>query len=277
MAYRDFLLAPVEGVPVPQPSPVESARFGLETARMHVGPQTRCSADAVAEAVRRADADLVILRYPADRRDWHATLVRQSGMRVIPTEAILLQTWERPVPADLPTAEPTVTDDEVPAGSSERWSDVAAILGESFARHRAHFRANPYLPAVDLGAVYEEWMHTLAATPGGHVVLWSDRGVPVGVLGYECYEAPDGVRTAELHLIATKPDRAGMFQASLAVLRAKDRMRADGVERVAAVVQTANLGPIVSLLNVGFRPRFTALTLHLVHPRVVASSEGQVS
>lgn len=282
MAYRDLLLAPAGTVPTPEYSVLESERFGLKTSRVYAGPQTTCSATELAAAIRADDGDLVIVRYPADRLDWYATLALETEYRVIYSESLLIEALDLPGPVSPPdSAEHLhfqvlgVDGDRVGAGRDEPvWREVRAIVGDAFAGHRPHYLSNPYLPEVPLADIYTEWLRTMADAPEGTVLLWDHDGEPSGVIGYECFEAPDGVRTGEVQFIANKRDAQRMFQASLAVLEVQRRMEADGVERVVTVVQSHNLGPIVGLLHLGHRPLLMMVTLHLVHPRIVAGAQS---
>lgn len=277
MAYRDFLVAPTDTVPVPESSVVESERFGLKTSRVHVGPRTSCSVSELAQAIRADDADLVILRYPADRLDWYATLVRETGYRVIFSESLLLQTVDLPGPVAEREPEGRITfrslgDEAATAQGAQAWRVVDDIVAGAFAGHRPHYRSNPYIPVVPLADIYGEWLRSMAETPEGRVLLWCLDGEPAGVIGFDWFEVADGQRQAEIKFWA--PNRAltkrrrRYFEAARAITESHDLLEGDGVGRSASVIQTHNLWPIRTMLRMGYKPELVVITLHLVHPRV---------
>ncbi|WP_205315359.1 hypothetical protein, partial [Nonomuraea lactucae] len=71
MAWHDVIEAPSVCA---QASPLESARFGRSVDRLTVSAGSGASFGAVAQAVRESEADVVVLRYPAEHIGWFARL-----------------------------------------------------------------------------------------------------------------------------------------------------------------------------------------------------------
>ncbi len=276
MSYRDFLLAPT-GSPRVEEAPAESRRFGLRLGRAYVGPHSTCSAAEVAAAVSEAEADVVVLRYPADRTRWPAQLASHSGHRVVLGESLLVQCAD--VPGTVPPPLDAVRFESAGphVGEQERAAVLdaaAAILEESFADHRSHYAVNPHLPSVAPGEIYREWIDAIAEAHGGRVLVWYEGEVPAGMLGVEWYDLPGGRRVGEVHLIGVRPSHRNRMSASTAFLGGHALLVEAGVERVATLVQSHNLYPLWGLQHLGYRPEFTAMTVHLVHPRL--ASEARV-
>ena len=71
MSWHDVALAP--GV-VAGPSPHDSARFGIAVDRISISAASVATLEDVLEEINASTADVVILRYPADRMRWFAAL-----------------------------------------------------------------------------------------------------------------------------------------------------------------------------------------------------------
>ncbi|HEX5695612.1 MAG TPA: hypothetical protein VFZ15_04465, partial [Acidimicrobiia bacterium] len=74
-------------------SDVESARFGYRFGRCTIPSTSQATPAGIARAIEDHDADITVLRYPADRATWFDHLARELGRHVL-IHADTLVYWE---------------------------------------------------------------------------------------------------------------------------------------------------------------------------------------
>lgn len=181
-------------------SPLDSARFGItvERATLPAGTPT----EAAVAQIRGSAADLVILRVPAGEPAV-PTALQMQGEVVIHADTLVYHGVSlRDVPG---TAAPNVrlaTTGDLPA--------IRDIAAQGFRNYRAHYAANPLLPAEDVLAGYIQWAQSRVASASGGSCTWvvTDDGQPAG---FATCDVADG--TVEIVLNAVHPafERRGHY------------------------------------------------------------------
>ncbi|MGI5156881.1 GNAT family N-acetyltransferase [Microbispora sp. CA-102843] len=234
------------------PSPLESARFGRPVERLTVPAASPAPLPAVCEAVARSQADVVILRYPAEHVGWFA------GLTALGRTAVLADTlvyWRlRAGEGRAPRPEPGLRADGPPGAA-----DVRAFVRRTFAAYGNHYLANPLFDPAAAAEGYEEWALGSAAR-GGCVTL---RG-PDGVLALATVEE-DGPRT-EILLAGVTPAAQGRGVYAHLLRAVEDRAVSRGAGEVVISTQAHNTRVQRAWARYGFEPVHALLTVHLIRP-----------
>ncbi|MEU9830622.1 GNAT family N-acetyltransferase [Streptosporangium sp. NPDC048047] len=262
MSWHDLVEA--DGLPVRE-SPLESARFGLSFERVTVSAASDAPLSAVLTAVRRSEADIVVLRYPARHVEWFAALTALGRTAVLADSLVYwrLDAGKGRGPEPSPGLWAAgVTD---PAVVREA---VSAVFGS----YGNHYLANPLLDAGAALEGYRDWALRSAAG-GGCLGLYGEApdGPGSRLLGLATVEEDD-TRT-EILLAGTVPGARGRGLYAHLLKGVEERALARGAAEVVISTQGHNTGVQRAWARYGFEPVCTALTVHLVRCRLPRAPE----
>ncbi|WP_424530797.1 GNAT family N-acetyltransferase [Sphaerisporangium viridialbum] len=238
-------------------SPLESARFGCSVDRLTVHPEHPSSFPTVREAVLGSAADVIVLRYPADRVDWFAKLAMLGRTAIF---ADSLSYWRlragegrRPEPSQgLRTTR--ITDAAA----------VASLVSGIFAAYGSHYSANPLFGATEALAGYQEWALRSAA---------EGRCLALGTAAADAYLGlatldERGPRT-EILLAGVVPEAQGRGLYAHLLKGIEDGTLARGAEEILISTQGHNTRVQKAWARYGFEPVRAVLTVHLVKSRLI--------
>jgi ribosomal protein S18 acetylase RimI-like enzyme len=235
-------------------SPLESARFGCSVERLTVSAAARFPLSSVREAVLGSDADVVVLRYPAERVGWFAELAALGRTAVF---ADCLLYWRLRAGRG---RGPEPSPDLRAAGPCDP-EDVRELVAGIFAAYGNHYRANPLFGAAEALAGYQEW--ALAAAERGDCLTLRDR-VSGDVLGLATLE-DTGPRT-EILLAGVVPEARGRGVYARLLGAVEERALARGAAEVVISTQGHNTRVQRAWARHGFEPVQAVLTVHLIRP-----------
>ena len=235
-----------------EPSDTESRRFGVAVARVEIGPENICSASDVVELVERTDADVVVVRYPADRVAWAAEL-ESAGRFAFHADTIVYWELTDPSPQELPEG---VTARVARPDESGLVHDLAH---SAFADYGSHYRANPLFDRDDIALGYAEWAAAQVEPAGSAVLVLSHHGKDVAFAAVDL-SAPRSEIT--LSGVAQWGRGRGAYRASMAIAEtASADQRCD-----ALVISTQVHNTVVQRVwaGRGYLPIHTFETVHFV-------------
>lgn len=237
-----------------RPSDAESARFGRSVVRVDVG---RSEASDVARALAEAQADVLIVRFDARRRDI-ARIVAATDRVVLP--AGTLTYWEREAgPLKSFQRDPSLQVLSIDVLGEESRSVVESIIRDSFAAYPNHYAVNPFFAPELAEAGYVEWALSRIGDETGHVLVLTDSDEPIGVATLT--DLGDEVEIELAGLVARAQGRGAYG----ALLEACAELAWDlGRSRLVISTQVDNVRVQRAWVRCGFKP-FTAVeTVHLV-------------
>ncbi|MFG1686356.1 GNAT family N-acetyltransferase [Nonomuraea sp. NPDC049269] len=233
-----------------QESPLESARFGWSVERLNVPPASDIPFSAIREAVLGSAADVIVLRYPAERGGWFAELTA-LGRTVLFADSLAywrLCAGEGRAPGAAPNISATELIDP---------GVVRALISDIFAAYGNHYLANPLFDVAKALAGYQEWA-LRSAREGGCVVLKEDSRV----LGLATVEET-GPRTEILLAgVVSEAQGRGIYAHLLKAI--EDRTLVRGAKEVVISTQGHNTRVQRAWVRYGFEPVRTVLTVHLI-------------
>lgn len=184
--------------------PLETARFGIESARLTAEEPDQVP--GLVEAARSAGVRLLITRIPVVATGLlHA--LEHSGFRLMDT----LVYYERDLERNPPDA--SLFDARVrPATAADR-DRLAAVAHDAFRGYVGHFHADPGLDSAEADAAYVDWARRSLEEPGvaDAVVVGEVDGV-VSAFGTFREEA-DGRCDFALAGVAAPAQRGGLYRA----------------------------------------------------------------
>jgi ribosomal protein S18 acetylase RimI-like enzyme len=134
------------------PSPLDSKRFAIRVERASIGVDT--PEDAVIRAIHASSADLIIARFPAGACTIPNALMRQ-GETLIHADTLVYYDATLPAPAGRAAG-------NVRRASVADLEAIRHIASTAFQGYRAHYAANPLLPAAQILDGYIEWAQSRA-------------------------------------------------------------------------------------------------------------------
>ncbi|GAA0374265.1 hypothetical protein GCM10009530_25970 [Microbispora corallina] len=232
------------------PSPLESARFGRSIERLTVPAGSGAPFPEVREAVARSEADVVILRYPAEHVGWFAGLTALGRTAVLADTLVYwrLRAGEGRAPEPVP---------HLAAGGPLGADEVRAFVRETFAAYGNHYAANPLLDPAAASEGYVEWALMSAARDACVVV----RGA-AGVQALATVEE-DGART-EILLAGVAPAAQGRGVYAHLLREVEDRAVSRGAAEIVISTQGHNTRVQRAWARYGFEPVHTLVTVHLI-------------
>lgn len=278
-------------------SPVESARFGLTMARLTVGRDVRPDGPAAEDAdrhpdlvtgaaaevtdrLRAADADVVVVRYPAQSLGL-AAAVASSGRDVLAAGSLTY--WSAPASA-IRVPQPAEGLEVVPlaqhTGDAEgRAAVVDAVVADSFGGYGNHYSANPLLDPEASLAGYQEWARRSALADPADALLLVLRGDAVGLATLVDGERPKGAggpgedpSRGHVEVLLAGLRTAAQGQGRYATLFggvAREAL-ARGRPEVVISTQSHNVRVQRSWARLGLRPFAAVETVHAVRPGLIA-------
>lgn len=233
------------------PSEAESARFGYEFGRCIVPMTSPAKPGDVALQIRDRDAEITVLRYPADRVAWFDQLTRQlQGYVLVHADSLVY--WELIVGAgDPPEANERITAEIAPN---------AALIGDLttriFTGYTNHYAANPLLSVEAAAAGYKEWA---MGTPLDDVVVLLEGEVPKGIATTD--STSDHI---EIFLAGVIPGERGRGLYPHILRAVESRAEKDSLPKVVISTQAHNTVVQRAWARYGFLPLTTLTTLHVV-------------
>ncbi|NUW36452.1 GNAT family N-acetyltransferase [Nonomuraea sp. SMC257] len=258
MAWQDVIEArAVRAVP----SPLESARFGRPVERLTVGagseeePATEDTVDGVREAVLGSAADVIVLRYPAERVGWFAGL---TGLGRTAIFADCLVYWSLRAGRGRPPA----PSPGLRTGPLRDPAAVAALVADIFAAYGNHYLADPLLDPAAALAGYQEWAARSAAE--GSCVALDDGARTLGIATLE-----DGGPRTEILLAGVVSAARGRGLYAHLLKAVEDQALARGGSEVVISTQSHNTRVQRAWARYGFVPVQAHVTVHLVRPELL--------
>ncbi|GAB3594557.1 hypothetical protein GCM10027446_18640 [Angustibacter peucedani] len=245
-------------------SPAETARFGVSIARVHVAPDDDGPdvEDRLRDLLAAAHADVVVLRYPADRVALGA-VAATSGRDVLAAGALTY--WGAPSGAVLdPRADgpdrglAVVTAAEHGSGVEDV---VDAVVAASFAGYGNHYTSDPLLDDDLALAGYQEWARRSVTAHPDDVLLLLHDGEPVGVA--TCDEQPE-LGDLEVLLAGLVPDAQGQGWYGTLLAACARHAAERGLARTTISTQVHNVRVQRAWAKAGLRPFAAVETLHCV-------------
>lgn len=237
-------------------SPLESSRFGLSFSRIDVpiGVATPEALDLVTSALDEDEADIVVVRHPADRVDWFARL-RRGRRDLIAADTLVY--WRLLVGNGRSPAEAAGITADVRRPAPEL---VDELVTDMFRGYGNHYLANPLLDPAAALAGYVEWgRHSVV--DGSAVVL--DR-VGTGAVGLATIHTSDAVTEIQLAGIRQNAQRRGLYPHLLA--GCEHLARDSRSELLVISTQAHNAGVQRAWSRYGFEPVGAVSTVHAVRP-----------
>jgi ribosomal protein S18 acetylase RimI-like enzyme len=240
------------------PSPAETARFGLEVARLVVRRGAAAESDRLTRDLRACSADLIVARYPADEH-WLPALLAGVGRDVLPAGALTywsLPTERAPETASRPEVTVRSAADMEPAAATALVHD---LITDTFTSYGNHYAVNPLLdPGLALEG-YVEWALSALGDADHVVLVMSVDSEPAAVA--TC--ALDG-GDLEILLAGVLPRFQGQGRYASLLAAVAATARAEGRERVVISTQVHNARVQRAWARFGFEPIDAFETAHLL-------------
>jgi ribosomal protein S18 acetylase RimI-like enzyme len=257
MSLTDFTVEhPVEV----QPSEVESKRFGYSFGRCSVPITSGVKPAEVARAIESRDADITVLRYPADRVTWFDQLTRELGNRVL-IHADNLVYWSLAVGTGRQPDEVEGLQTAEPA-DAEMIGDLTTMIFEGYS---GHYTANSLLSAAAAHAGYRDWA---TRTPLSDAVVLYDGGLPIGMATTQ--PGPDHL---EILLAGVIPTHQGIGRYQYLLQAVENRARHLSKSEVFISTQVHNVTVQRSWARYGFLPTISVNTVHVVRADIWAADQ----
>lgn len=233
-------------------SPLESARFGLRVFRCDV---STIDAAAIADAIERERADVLILRVPA-REIGAVRALAASGFVTIVADTLVYYDIE--LLAGAPERDASVT--LRPAAIAEG-AQLAHMAREVFAGYVSHYHANPLFERARILDGYAEWAarHLEQGSASG---AWFVEREGAAV-GFSCYriDAVSGVATGVLNGILPAARERGAYRAMLRAMLGE--FAGMGLRRFDISTQVHNIAVQRTWASLGLRLRHASNTVHI--------------
>jgi hypothetical protein len=246
VSWHDAVLAP--GITRASAS-AESEVFGLSIDRITVSAASAATFDEVLDAAAGSAADVVVLRYPAERTRWFAGLSALPGRTALPAD--VLQYWRLRTGSGRRTAEPPEFDRQADPEA------VDALVTECFGGYPNHYDANPLFDGNAASTAYRIWIRRSIAAGDGAVL--HEGGVPISVV---TWETRPGYMELLLGGIAHAARGRGLYETLLSM--PEDLAARAGIPDIVTSTQAHNTGSSRMWARYGFVPVHAVATVHLV-------------
>jgi ribosomal protein S18 acetylase RimI-like enzyme len=232
-------------------SDVESARFGYRFGRCTIPTASPATPTDIARAIEDHDAEITVLRYPADRVTWFDHLARELGGHVL-IHADTLVYWELAVGSGSPPA----AIDGIGTTSPIDAEMIGTLTARVFEGYSNHYTANPLLSAMAAEAGYQEWA---MRTPLQNALVLELDGSPVGIATTEPTAAH-----IEILLAGVVPEQRGRGLYQHLLRDVESRARQQALESVVISTQAHNTAVQRAWARYGFLPLAAFTTLHVI-------------
>ncbi|GII62474.1 hypothetical protein Skr01_25590 [Sphaerisporangium krabiense] len=242
-------------------SPHESARIGRPVERLTVPGGSDGSFAPVRAAIRESAADVIVLRYPAERVEWFAELLT-TGRTALLADSLVY--WRLVAGRGRGAARTP----GLWTGPLRDPGTAGALAAEIFAGYRNHYAADPLFAACDARAGYADWARGSAAAGDCLALYGPGEGEPraIGLVTV----ADDGPVT-DILLAGVVPGERGRNRYAHLLAAVEERTRARGATEVVISTQGHNTGVQRAWARYGFEPVRTLLTVHLVRKGLIPS------
>ncbi|GAA3255592.1 GNAT family N-acetyltransferase [Nonomuraea helvata] len=251
MAWHDVIEAPTLRA---QESPLESARFGCSVERLTVSAASETPLVAVREAILGSTADVVILRYPAERIGWFAPLTGLGRTAVFADSLVYWRLSAGRGRAPAPSHELSVT-------AAPGIAAVEALVADIFSAYGCHYLANPLFDPAQALAGYQEWALRSVAEDGCLALRGPD-GNGSSLLAFATLD--EDADRSEILLAGVVPAQQGRGLYAHLLKAVEDRTLARDAREVVISTQGHNTRVQRAWARYGFEPVQTLLTVHLV-------------
>jgi hypothetical protein len=267
---------PFAGVGELAHSPVESAAFGFDVARISVGGAWSAElGDAdeverhVAGRLARAAEDTVILRFPSDLVEV-ARLDPRDGRQLRHAGTLLY--WEDPSSADAThdTEIGVGVDVVVSRGGSAPppgfIASATAVIADSFEGYLNHYAYNTRIPAAIARDGYVDWARRTIADTAGVAILLTAGDSAIAAATLRIHTDGDAVvGEVELASVAKAEQGAGRYRDLWSAIRRAAREAS--AERLIISTQASNIRVQRAWARLGLVPLMSFDTCHVVAPR----------
>lgn len=235
------------------PSPSESARFGLSVGRLILTELD--DHPSVVDAVSSSELDVVILRYPHADARLFAELMKADGRAAIFADCLMY--WRRSLSSDAPPA-------ELPAGVSFHLGDAAdvdSLVRPIFSSYPSHYSANPLFDPGHALEGYVEWVTGLVASGAAECLVFSaeDSVEPVGFTIVDVTNDSPDIRFGGI-----SPAHRGHGHYDTIINGSMNLVRDRGFDNIKISTQAHNLAVIKTWARQGWAPFESWTTVHLV-------------
>lgn len=236
------------------PSPADTNRFGIEVARLVVGRRSPVEVGTVIAAILETDADLTIVRYPADRVEWAFRLTEGVAPMVV-FHADTLIYWLLSVGSG--RGQPPSPEFRV--DPSPEPGPVRELIGRVFADYTNHYAANPLLDRRLVLQGYQEWATT--STLASECLTLAHAGAPIAVATLEA-----GEDAHEILLAGVDPAWQGRGVYSSLLWAVEQRSIEAGAPSLVISTQAHNTRVQRAWARHGFVPTSVFETAHVLRP-----------
>lgn len=251
-------------------SVVESARFGLQVARITVPMSADVSTTLpwLRETLVEATHDLVVLRYPARHTTWFASLLA-TGYDVLHADSLIYFT--RPLDSSLARPETALSTRTGPWTAT--WDSeidptaLRALISATFSTFSNHYSANPLIDPTQALAGYQEWVTD--SLDHDRVLCVSDEVGPAAFLTWSDHGPVCQFKLGGVH---PRAQGSGLFSQVL-LFAAHAGLRA-GCREVDSPTQAHNLRQLAVSWKIGLRAAGACNTLHLVRTGLLTAQNG---
>jgi GNAT superfamily N-acetyltransferase len=240
-------------------SALESDRFGVDVDRLTVPAGVDVPTSSLLFQVAESSADVIVLRYPADRVELFAELL-DTGRTPIFADTLVY--WRLRVGSGQQVAaDPAVTVISAPAGQGAGPivgdDQLDDLIGDVFGDYRNHYLANPLFDRDRALAGYQEWARH-SARAGGVVALRAG----ADVLALATTGRTEGVVEIELAGVRAAARGRGLYALLLAGV--EELAARAGASEVLISTQAHNVSVQRAWVRYGFEPVASFTTVHLV-------------
>ena len=244
-----------------RPSPTESARFGLEVARLTIPRGADPAGGALAAAIELSGADLVITRFHTARPG-----LPPAVPGFVALEPSVLNYWKGDVAEIVAAAaRPGIRTSDVSSADAHL---VHELTGAIFAGYRNHYADNPRLDAGLAAAGYAEWAVSTVLDPANRsVLLWRDDAA-AGLATVRFLNAA----TWEIELAGVTPGfrRQGLYPHLMEGVR--ERAARAGTQSIVISTQAENTDVQRVWTRTGYHHEDTITTVHMLRTATPAGA-----
>jgi hypothetical protein len=237
-------------------SELESARFGYRVSRLDLALGQ--GGDLVA-AVRESGFDVVIVRARADDFSLPARLASVPAYRAIAADSLIWWGWRDDGSVLAPLKSGHM------ARPVEGHVELEHMVREVFADYRNHYSANPLFGSGEALDGYCEWARLLFDSGDARCTVLSDDAGPAG---FGLVDLSSEIPNIRLAGIVPRARRGGRYHALMTALMLL--CRAAGASEMRISTQSNNTRVMRAWARLGWLPRETFVTTHLVREDLLA-------
>jgi ribosomal protein S18 acetylase RimI-like enzyme len=231
----------------------DTRRFGVRVCRCRVD---HCATTLLADAIRRSEADIAIVRSEAGTSPFVGDLAR-SGFQVVHAGVLV---YYRTILQKAYGVAPRHSAVSVDVATPEDAVAIELIAEQAFYGFRSHYCASPIFRPADVLAGYREWARN-CALDGQHVVLVAK--TEQGIVGFLAYRPDPDNGGAEIVLNAVIPSLFNQGIYTELIRSAMHRLARDGCSDLRVSTQVHNYAVQKVWAREGFRLYLALDTFHV--------------